>query len=180
MRSVIRTARLCRNTALVWLLWAGAAWAAGQPLGNLQYQGPEQPVPFNTGGALLQLGLSLVVVIGLAIILVKFLQKSNALSRHSAWARVVDQVYVGPNKMLVLAEIFGKVYVLGVTDHSITTLLGENDIDLSQVKQAFLDAEKRKKIIPSYIDNPFLNILDSKIGELKKRYENRGKGGLPR
>jgi flagellar protein FliO/FliZ len=181
LRSVIRTARLCRNTALAWLLWAGAAWAAGQPLGDLQYQGPEQQVaPFNIGGALLQLVLSLVVVIGLAIILVKFLQKSNALSRHSAWARVVDQVYVGPNKMLVLAEIFGKVYVLGVTDHGITTLLGENDIDLSQVKQAFLDAENRKKIIPAYINNPFLNILDSKIGELKKRYENRGKGGSPR
>ena len=143
-----RTVRLCWSLTAVWLLWAGTAWAAGQPLGDLQYT-PTQIAPINIGGVLLQLVLSLAVVIGLALILVKFLQKNNLLARQSAWARIVDQVSVGPNKMLVLAEIFGKVYVLGVTEHSITTLLGENDIDLSQVKQAFAEAENRKRLVPA-------------------------------
>ena len=151
LRLVIRIAKLCWNTTIVWLLWTGTAWAAGQPLGDLQYKEPTTaPVaPINMGAMLLQLVISLVVVIGLALILIKFLQRNTLLSRQSAWARIVDQVYVGPNKMLVLAEIFGKVYVLGVTDHSITTLLGENDIDLSQVKQVFAEVDSRKGMVPS-------------------------------
>jgi hypothetical protein len=82
--------------------------------------------------------------------------------------------------MLVMAEIFGKVYVLGVTEHSITTLLGENDIDLSQVKQAFAEAENRKRLVPPYLGNPFRGILDSWIEGLKKRYERKRKDGSPR
>jgi flagellar biogenesis protein FliO len=180
LRLVIRTVKLCWSLAVVWLLWAGTAMAAGQPLGDLQYNAPTQMAPINIGVVLLQLVISLVVVIGLALILVKFLQKNNLLARQSAWARVVDQVSVGPNKMLVLAEIFGKVYVLGVTEHSITTLLGENDIDLSQVKQAFAEAENRKKLVPPYISNTFRGILDSRIEDLKKRYDRKWKDGSPR
>ena len=174
MRRVIRTAKLCWNTLIVWLLWMGTAWAAGQPLGDLQYKEPTTtPVtPINTGAVLLQLVISLAVVIGLALILIKFLQRNTLLSRQSAWARIVDQVNVGPNKMLVLAEIFGKVYVLGVTDHGITALLGEDDIDLSQVRQVFAEVDSRK--------GRFLQTLDSKLGELKKRFEDRRKDGSPR
>ncbi|MGD0622036.1 MAG: flagellar biosynthetic protein FliO [Thermacetogeniaceae bacterium] len=173
LRLVIRTAKLCWSLVCIWMLWVGTAWAAGQPLGDLQpYQAPTPVAPpgMNMGSEILQLVLSLVVVIGLALVLIKFLQKNTMLSRQSAWARIVDQVSVGPNKMLVLAEIFGKVYVLGVTEHSITTLLGENDIDLSQVKQAFAEAENRKRIVPSYLGNPFRGILDSRIEDLKRRY----------
>jgi flagellar protein FliO/FliZ len=165
------------------MLWVGTAWAAGQPLGDLQpYQAPTPVAPssINMGGIILQLVFSLVIVIGLALILIKFLQKNTMLSRQSAWARIVDQVSVGPHKMLVLAEIFGKVYVLGVTEHSITTLLGENDIDLSQVKQAFAEAENRKRIVPSYLGNPFRGILNSRIEDLKRRYEHKWKDGSPR
>jgi flagellar biogenesis protein FliO len=166
---VIRTVKRCWSLAVVWLLWTGTAWAS-QPIGDLQYNAPTRISPINIGGMLLQLLLSLVVVIGLALILIKFLQKNNLLARQSAWARIVDQVSVGPNKTLVLAEIFGKVYVLGVTEHGITTLLGENEIDLSLVKQAFAEAENRKRLVPPYIGDSFRGILDSKIEDLKKRY----------
>ncbi len=169
----MRIARLGWNTIIVWLLWTGAAWAAGG-VGDLPYKEPmTAPVaPINMGAMLLQLVISLAVVIGLALILIKFLQRNTLLSRQSAWARIVDQVNMGPNKMLVLAEIFGKVYVLGVTDHGITTLLGENDIDLSQVRQVFAEVDSRK--------GRFLQTLDSKLGEFKKRYEDRRKDGSPR
>jgi flagellar protein FliO/FliZ len=182
LRSVIRTVKLYWILAVVWLLWSGTAWAAGQPLGDLQpYQVPAPVVPsINMGGLILQLVFSLVIVIGLALILIKFMQKNTMLSKQSAWARVVDQVSLGPNKVLVLTEIFGKVYVLGVTEHSITTLLGENEIDLSQVKQAFADAENRKRLVPSYLGNPFRGILESTIDDLKRRYESKWKDGSPR
>jgi flagellar biogenesis protein FliO len=182
LRSVTRTVKLCWSLAVVWPLWAGTAWAAGQPLGALQpYQVPAPVLPsINIGGLILQLVFSLAIVIGLALILIKFLQKNSLLSRQSTWARVVDQVSVGPNRMLVLTEIFGKVYVLGVTEHSIATLLGENEIDLSLVKQAFAEAENRKKIVPSYLGNPFRGILESRIEDLKRRYESKWKDGSPR
>ncbi len=105
------------------------------------------------------------MVIGLILVLVKLLQRSTLLSGKSAWAKVVDQVVIGPNKMLVLVEIFGKIYVLGVTDHNISTLLGENDIDLSQLRQAVADAE-RKRAIPSYFRKTFRQIWESKRQEL--------------
>jgi flagellar biosynthetic protein FliO len=177
---ISRTAKLCWNTALVWLMWAGTVWAETQPLGDLQYQEPASLTPPSMGGLLLRMVISLAVVIGLAIILAKLLQKNTLLSRQSTWARVVDQVNVGPNKRLALTEIFGKVYVLGVTDHGITTLLGEDDIDLSLVKQAFAEAESRKRIVPSYLHNPFVQTLESKIGELRKYYEDRRKDGSSR
>ncbi len=183
LRLVIRTARLCWSLVCIWMLWVGTAWAAGQPLGDLPpYQAPAPVAPpgMNMGSEILQLVLSLVVVLGLALILIKFLQRNTMLSRQSAWARIVDQVPVGTNKMLVLAEIFGKVYVLGVTEHSITTLLGENDIDLGQVKQAFAEAENRKRLVPSYLSTPFRGILDSRIEDLKRRYERKWKDGSPR
>ena len=80
---------------------------------------------------------------------------------------------------LVLAEIFGKIYVLGVTDHNISTLLGENEIDLSQLKQVVADVE-RKRALPAYFNKPFLQILESKIQDLKRSYSGGGKDGQPR
>jgi len=183
LRLAIRMARLCCSLTVVWLLLAGTAWAAVQLPGDLppyQTTVPMAPSSINMGGIILQLVISLVIVIGLALILIKLLQKNTLFSRQGTWARVVDQASLGSNKMLVLAEIFGKVYVLGVTDHGITTLLGENDIDLSLVQQVFAEAENRKKLIPSYLGNSFHNILDSRIEDLRRRYEHKRKDGSPR
>jgi flagellar biosynthetic protein FliO len=155
------------------LLRAQTAWAAGQTFGDsFQYQGTAPAATISIWGVMLQLVLSLAVVIGLVLILVKFLQKTNPMARQDGWARILDRTYVGPHKMLVLAEIFGKVYVLGVTEHSITTLMGEEDIDLSQVKQIYASA--------AHPGNPFLQVLDNKIGDLRRRFERRGKDGSPR
>lgn len=171
------------QTALFWSLLihlAGCPLAgAATPQDNLQYQ---QPVPLpapNIGSILVQLVLSLIIVIGLVLVLVKLLQKNTLLSRQSAWAKVVDRVVIGPNKQLVLAEIFGKVYVLGVTDHNISTLLGETDIDLSQLRQVVADVE-RKRAMPAYFSKSFLQILESKLQDLKRSYPGAGKDGQPK
>lgn len=175
------------NASLFWLLslslaayltvFNGYPAEAATAQDNLQL-GASLPSP-DIGGFLLRLVFSLIIVIGLVLVLVKLLQKNSLLSRQSAWAKVIDQVAIGPNRMLVLAEIFGKVYVLGVTDHNITTLLGEKEIDLSEFKQVVADAE-RKRGIPSYFNKPFLQILESKLQDLKRNYSGAGKGDRPR
>ncbi len=109
------------ETYLILLIIAPPAWAA--PLTNLEYQEPEPVAPPSIGGLLFRLIISLIVVIGLAIIGIKFLQKRAFITQTGRWIRIIDQVGIGPNKALLLSEIAGRIYVLGVTDHSISKLL---------------------------------------------------------
>jgi flagellar biogenesis protein FliO len=150
---------------------------AATPLDSMQYQPQMSPPGLSTGGIILRMALSLVIVIGLILVLVvllRFLQRNTLLSRQGAWAKVIDRIGIGPNKMLALVEIFGKVYVLGVTDHGISTLLNEQEIDLSHVHEVVADVE-RKKAIPGNLGNSFLQLLDSKLHDLRKNYPWPGK-----
>lgn len=101
------------------------AQAAALP--NLDYQDPAPLNPPNIGVLLLRLVISLIVVIGLALVVIKFLQRRPFFTRPARWIRILDQVTVGPNRGLLLAEIAGKIYVLALTDHSITKLLEIDD-----------------------------------------------------
>ncbi|MGB9792785.1 MAG: FliO/MopB family protein [Thermacetogeniaceae bacterium] len=71
----------------------------------------------------MRLVVSLTVVIGLAFVVIKYLQKRTMITQTGRWIRVIDQVGIGPNKALLLTEIAGRLFVLGVTDHSISNLM---------------------------------------------------------
>lgn len=160
--------KLCSfAAALLWgfLLFAAHSWAV--PLGNLEYQEPEAVAPPSMGSLLLRLIISLTVVLGLAFVVIKYLQKRAAIAQTGRWIRVIDQVGVGPNKALLLAEIAGRLYVLGVTDHNIsklleiketsqvTTILEESlDSDISHLK-----GEIRHKLW----GKPFHKLLKTKV-----------------
>lgn len=94
---------------------------------QFDYQDPGQVVAPSMGALLLRLILSLAVVVGLAILVIKLFQKSGAYSRSGRWIRILDQVVIGSNRVLMLVEIAGKIYVIGVTDHNITKLLEIED-----------------------------------------------------
>ncbi len=182
MSLFVRVASYRRRAAPGWWFMLLAGYAlAGCPLvgaatlDNLQYPQPVPMAPPSVAGMLLRLFLSLAIVLGLILVLVKLLQKNNLLARQGSWAKVVDRVVIGPNKTLILAEIFGKVYVLSVTDHNISTLLNEQEIDLSQFSQVVADVE-RKRALPAYLGNNFLQVLESKLGDLKKSYRASGRG----
>lgn len=166
-----------RKAAALWLtvpFWFFAlpcAWAAD----SLKYQEP-MAAPPSMGGMLLRMVISLLIVIGLALVLVKFLQKNTQLTKQSSWARVLDQCIIGQNQRLVLVEMFGKVYVLGVTEHNIAAILEEKDIDLSQVKE-LQEIENDQMNMTSLFGGNFLEVLDGKIGSLKKYYSRSGKSG---
>jgi flagellar protein FliO/FliZ len=51
---------------------------------------------------------------------------------QGTWLHLVDEVLLGQNRGLVLCEIAGKIYALGVTDHSINLLFELNDPQLVQ------------------------------------------------
>ncbi|MDH7576750.1 MAG: flagellar biosynthetic protein FliO [Bacillota bacterium] len=96
-------------------------------LPNLDYQDPGPLAPPQMGTLLLRLIISLLVVIGLALIVIKFIQRRPFIPRPSHWIRILDQVAIGPNRGLLLAEIAGRIYVLALTEHSITKLLEIED-----------------------------------------------------
>jgi flagellar biosynthetic protein FliO len=155
-------------TGLITFLWVNSAWAA-EAL-DLQYQDPAKTTTSaastNWAALLLRVGLSLAVIIGLALLLVKLLQKNSLLSRKSSWAQVLDQIAIGQNKSLALVKIFGKVYVLAVTDHSISKLLDEQEIDLDKVDQV---TENSGGAISPVIGGKFAALLESKLADIWKR-----------
>lgn len=154
------------------------SWAA---LPNLNYQEPGSFDPPQMGALLLRVVISLVVVLGLAVLVTKFLQRRTFISRPGHWIRVLDQVMVGPNKGLLLAEIAGKIYVLGITDHNITKLL---EIEDPEQVAAILSEEghlpgpynEEKKLWHHLWEGTFRQILKKEGELLGKQIFNSKKG----
>ncbi len=95
--------------------------------GQFEYSEPALVTPPSMGSTLLRLILSLIIVIVLIFLLIKFFQRQMPFTRSGRWMRIIDQVVIGQNRALILAEIAGKIYVLGITDHNITKLLEIDD-----------------------------------------------------
>jgi len=149
---------------LMLLIIAPPAWAA--PLTNLEYQEPEPVAPPNIGALLFRLIISLIVVIGLAVISIKFLQKRAFITQTGRWIRIIDQVGIGPNKALLLSEIAGKIYVLGVTDHGISKLLEiEETSQVAAILEESLEAgisPWKGGILPNLWKKPFQQLFIAK------------------
>ncbi len=75
--------------------------------------------------------VAVLVVIILAVWLVIRLFSKQIRSRmQGSWLRIIDEVSLGQNRGVVLCEIGGKIYALGVTDHQINLLFDLEDPDL--------------------------------------------------
>lgn len=92
-----------------------------------EYQDPSMVAVPSMGATLLRLVLSILIVIVFAFLAIKFFQRQMPFTRSGRWMRILDQVVIGQNRALLLAEIAGKIYVLGITDHNITKLLEIDD-----------------------------------------------------
>lgn len=160
MSIYIKKASVCCLTAFIWFFSCSCAWAEN----DLSYQESAAALP-SMGSMLFRMLISLVIVIVLAVILIKFLQKNTQLTKQSSWAKVLDQMIIDPKKRLVLVEMFGNVYVLGVTENNITIILEEKDIDLSQVKE-LQELNDRMNTTP-LSGSKFIQIFEDKIRQMK-------------
>jgi len=70
----------------------------------------------------LQLILVLLLILGAAWSIIRLVGKKTDNRVQGTWLHVVDEVVLGQNRGIVLCEAGGKIYALGVTDHSITVL----------------------------------------------------------
>jgi flagellar protein FliO/FliZ len=78
----------------------------------------------------------LIIVLGLLIgaawSIIKLFGRQVNTRMQGTWLHLVDEVLLGQNRGLVLCEVAGKIYALGVTDHSINLLFELNDPQLVQ------------------------------------------------
>ncbi|MCF8564766.1 flagellar biosynthetic protein FliO [Alicyclobacillus tolerans] len=104
----------CRKFARIWLGVAGALWlfagvwptqvqaatTASQPLGNPIY-------------AVMKLFLSLIVIVVLAIVFIRFLARKTQV-RQTGSIRVLAAQQIAPNRFVQVVDVAGKRYLLGV------------------------------------------------------------------
>ncbi len=158
MSIYIKKASSCCLAAFIWFFYYNCAWAEG----DLPQSAAALP---SMGSMLFRMLISLGIVVILAVILVRFLQKNTQLTKQTSWARVLDQMILDPQKRLVLVEMFGKVYMLGVTENNITIILEEKDIDMSQVKELH-EMNERINMTP-LSGSKFIKIFEDKIRQMK-------------
>jgi len=70
----------------------------------------------------IKLVLSLLIIVGLAYLTMRFLRKSMKVSSRGETISVLDQYAFSMNKGIYITQIAGKVYVLGVTDQNISLI----------------------------------------------------------
>lgn len=108
---------------------------------NLNYDDPQMQEGPSMAGLLLRLVLSLVFIIGLAWITIQVFGRQVARKFQGQWLQVLDEVILGQNRGIILCEIGGKVYALGVTDHQISALFEVEDEKLIEdmLKKGYQD-----------------------------------------
>lgn len=110
----------------------------------------DSPVPAETPsmlGQLVRLVVSLSLIVGLALVLIRVFAKRAVRLPAAGWMNVVDQVALAPNKGLYLTEIAGKYYVLGVTDHQITKIA---EIDNPEVLTGLRSSGPAGPVLPDW------------------------------
>jgi flagellar protein FliO/FliZ len=108
----MRARLLCLFGALVCLL-SSAAYA----------QQPESGNPINVAAQLGQLGLGLVLVVGLIFLIGYLMRRVGPLApRGGQHIKLVSSLALGPRDRLVLVDVGGKQLLLGASPGRITTL----------------------------------------------------------
>ncbi len=93
-----------------------------QDLNNAINQEQPQVQSNNLWLSLLKLILVLGVILVAAWSIIRLFAKQVSTKMQGTWLHVVDEVLLGQNRGLVLCEVSGKIYALGVTDGQINLL----------------------------------------------------------
>ena len=146
----------------MWLIvTAPAVYAVSGQL-NLPPSEPQVAEAPSMTWMFIKLLVSLVVIAGLTYLTVKVLRRNLSYSSAGDSIQVLDQHAFALNKGIYITEVAGRVYVLGVTDHNITTL--------SEIEDAQVIAELRSRA-EERMNEPVLppGLMDKLLPNLKNR-----------
>lgn len=142
----------------------------------------------------LQLILVLALIVGAAWSVIHIFGKKAGAKMQGTWMHVVDEVVLGQNRGIMLCEVGGKIYALGVTDKEINLLfevdnpklleeISQGDYELVSANQEFwprrltdLSEKLRLKSKTQYPKN-FQNLMQEQTQKIKKiaSYNNHSK-----
>ncbi|MDD4802265.1 MAG: flagellar biosynthetic protein FliO [Syntrophomonas sp.] len=101
-----------------------------QDLNNAINQEQPQVKSSNLWQSFLKLILVLAIIVAAAWAIIRLFAKQINSKMQGTWLHVVDEVMLGQNRGLVLCEVSGRIYALGVTDSQINLLFEVNDPQL--------------------------------------------------
>ncbi|MGE5397852.1 MAG: flagellar biosynthetic protein FliO [Chitinophagales bacterium] len=125
---------------------------------DLKYQEPAASKSPNFFWMALQMLFALGLIIFLAWVVIQVLGKRMGPKFQGKWIRVLDEVVLGQNRGVVILELEGRAFLLGVTDHNINVLM---EIENRQIIETML-AE-------SYNENSSADGLDKIISKIRDR-----------
>lgn len=116
----------------VLLLFASGALAVDNmnQLNQEMNKQTEAPAGHSVVWDFVKLVLVLAVIVGAAWSIVRVFGHKASVRMQGTWLHTVDEVMLGQNRGLVLCEVAGKLYAIGVTDHNINLLF---EVDNPQV-----------------------------------------------
>lgn len=132
--------------------------------------------------------ISLIIITGLAYLMMKLLRKNMKVMSRGVSISVLDQYAFSLNKGIYVTQITGKVYVLGVTDHSInliTEITDETKIDelLTRAREREMEpiipAGILERILPGFLaqrisqGSTFNSHIQKQIKKLQNIVDNR-------
>lgn len=109
---------------------------------------PQTPTAHSMVWDFVKLVLVLGVIMGAAWSIVRMFGKKAAVRMQGTWLHTVDEVMLGQNRGLVLCEVAGKIYAIGVTDHNINFLF---EVDNPQILKEISEGNYNKLETPDVV-----------------------------
>ncbi|PKM77672.1 MAG: flagellar biosynthetic protein FliO [Firmicutes bacterium HGW-Firmicutes-15] len=126
-----------------------------QDLNNALNQEQPKVESNNLWFSFLKLILVLMVIIAAAWSIIRLFAKQVSTKMQGSWLHVVDEVMLGQNRGLVLCEVSGKIYALGVTDGQINLLFEvDNPKLLEEISTGDYTINEKKEL-------PLMNSINS-------------------
>ncbi|HEX3011063.1 MAG TPA: flagellar biosynthetic protein FliO [Syntrophomonadaceae bacterium] len=151
---------------------------------------PGTPTGHSVVWDFVKLTFALGIIIGAAWLIVRMFGKKASTRMQGTWLHTVDEVMLGQNRGLVLCEVAGKIYAIGVTDHNINLLF---EVDNPQILKEISEGnyEQSQEITPDVMEkvkellklkpktSPVVKDFHNLMTEQTKRLSNiSGKGLL--
>ena len=156
-----------------------AVWAVNpsDPVNLPANPEPEKAALPSMAGLFFKIVLCLVVITALTYGLMRLLRRQFKTS-SSSLINVIDQLSLGPNRGVYLANIAGRIVALGITDHQIVKILEIEDPSvLEQLKQQ-PPVEKESGLsnssqqMPKTVDR-FHNLIQDNLSRIRLLMEEK-------
>lgn len=157
-----------------------AVWAVNpsDPVNLPANPEPEKAALPSMAGLFFKIVLCLVVIIALTYGLMRLLRRQFKTS-SSSLINVIDQLSLGPNRGVYLANIAGRIVALGITDHQIVKILEIEDPGvIEQLKQPLVEKESGlsngSQQMPKTVDR-FHNLIQDNLSRIRLLMEEKNR-----